>query len=141
MNNANLVTFINVLDEYRGKSFIIGESDCHIICLHLLDELYGTNFKEKVFKQYKTIKKGLKKANELTGFDCLSSLLAEYIEPITQELACSGDIVIQSGKWESVIFHNGDHYVEANEKSGFIVDVPLYHTLENKPRFYRFKGV
>ncbi|MGI2107327.1 DUF6950 family protein [Shewanella frigidimarina] len=119
-----LTRFVN---KTQGQPFVIGITDCHIIALEVIDIYKGTNYTEQTKGKYKSFKKGMRIAFELTGCSCFSEFLEQIATPIDASLIQAGDIAvdIRSGIDACLICLGRNQLLEACPKAN-LVQVKTY---------------
>lgn len=119
---------VEIADDTINNPYVIGENDCNILVLRVIDLLCDTNYTEKA-TGYTSIKEGLKIFKD-NGFKDLEELVQKYCTEV--EIPILGDIYID-GIMASVFLH--ETYIEVNHERHVFQNV---HTpKELKGKIYR----
>ncbi|MFM2580646.1 DUF6950 family protein [Vibrio fortis] len=111
------IQLLKLVNELTTKEFIVGETDCNLIALKVLQLQTDNNWYDLLYKRYKTYVGGARVAKKETGysniFDAFKEL--ECLVAIPYELATVGDFIVHKEKgFTSCAIHLGNQVLVAN---------------------------
>jgi len=116
---------VEIADQTVSTPYVIGQNDCNILVLKVLDLLCNTNYAEKA-TGYTSIKEGLKIFKE-HGYDDLEALVQEHCSVV--ETPILGDIYID-GIQASIFLH--ETYIEVDHERHVFQNVHTPKDLKGK---------
>ncbi|UYM56776.1 DUF6950 family protein [Leclercia adecarboxylata] len=125
----NIIKIHNIAQECISTEFQLGQNDCNILVLKVIDQVCGTSYTDLAFGKYKTIKAGLKlfTKHELGS---LEEICKQH--GVQVDTPVFGDIMV-NGIHGSVVL-DGKYIALNNDSTGFNVAVlPWIHNW----KFYR----
>ncbi|MDU5442519.1 MAG: hypothetical protein E6105_06915 [Finegoldia magna] len=125
----NIIKIHNIAQNCISTEFELGQNDCNILVLKIIDQVCGTNYTDLAIGKYKTIKAGQKlfTKHELGSLEDICKQHGVQVEtPVF------GDIMV-NGIHGSVVL-DGKYIALNNDSTGFNVAVlPWLHNW----KFYR----
>jgi len=125
----NIIKIHNIAQECISTDFALGQNDCNILVLKVIDQVCGTNYTDLAIGKYKTIKAGQKlfTKHELGSLEDICKRHGQEVDtPVF------GDIMIY-GMHGSVVL-DGKYLALNDDSTGFNVAVlPWLHNW----KFYR----
>lgn len=119
----NIIKIHNIAQECISTEFQLGQNDCNILVLKVIDQVCGTNYTDLAFGKYKTIKAGQKlfTKHELGS---LEEICKQH--GVQVDTPVFGDIMV-NGIHGSVVL-DGKYIALNNDNTGFNVAVlPWLH--------------
>ena len=130
-----ITDYINTL---VNQPIIYGENDCNILFVKIVDTHCGTNYFEQVYKKYDSIKDGIAKMKQLTGFSTALQCVKQHAEEVTEP--DDGDLIVMPRKLGSKTYYSFTVYYSGYcliEEDGVYRMRPVSHVEYSK--IYRIK--
>jgi len=125
----NIIKIHNIAQECISTDFALGQNDCNILVLKVIDQVCGTNYTDLAIGKYKTIKAGQKLFTK-HDLGSLEEICKRHGHEV--DTPVFGDIII-NGMHGSVVL-DGKYLALNDDSTGFSIAVlPWLHNW----KFYR----